>query len=321
MDRMDPNYQQQYGFNVHFDEGKSIKIKQLREFLTSKWTLAIIASIGIIILFSFVGNVINYVQTGISSGNSTGLSIFYAVMESALELIFVILFLIFVVNLYKNKDKEEVVFLYRLEILRKYIKIYLIISLLFNLMAGLVYSNIKFYYANYPEVFKDMVLTETQLNNMTILGYNNILKAGIYAVLTFAVGKCYKLIYRRIAVPRRDNELIDYYILIGILIVFGLTKIVGAGLECASIHTILSYKIIDFTYIGDYFLVIELFLEGLFFIYMAYYTYLVRQLLVNMPDDEIVAKKPSKDALEAEWYSNDPKYQDKESDEDSSSDK
>jgi hypothetical protein len=229
--------------------------------------------------------------------------------------------LIFVVNLYKNKNKEEVVFLYRLDILRRYIKIYLIFALVFNLMGGLVYSNIKYYYATYPEAFNGMTLTETQLEQFTVLGYNNIMKAGIYAIMLFAIMKCYKLIYRRIALPRRDNELVDYYILVGILIGFGLTKIIGASLEAGGIHTILSYRIIEFNYVGDYFLLIDLFLEGLLFLYLAYYTFLIRRLLVSMPDGEIVPKKQDKDVLEAEWYSNDPEYQDKNSDEDSSSDK
>lgn len=286
MDRMDPQYQK-YGFNVNFDEKKSLKIKQLKKFIDSKWTIILIAFLGTVLSLTFIANVINTIQAGLALNESLGATIIYAIFGSAINLFFVILFLVLVIKLYQKRKKDDILFLYQLEVLRRYIKIYLIITLIYRISGGLVLSNLEFYYTNYRQYFNGIVFTENDLAIMPYLGYNYILSGGIYAMILYGVMKCYKLIYRRIALPRRDNELYDYFILIGILVAFGVSKIVGASLEIAGIHSFLSYYIIDFAKYGDYLLVIVLILEGLMFIYFAYYFYLVRKVLINMEDDNV----------------------------------
>jgi hypothetical protein len=102
MDRMDPQYQK-YGFNVNFDEKKSLKVKQLKKFIDSKWTIILIAFLGTVLSLTFIANVINTIQAGLALNESLGATIIYAIFGSATNLFFVILFLVLVIRLYQKR--------------------------------------------------------------------------------------------------------------------------------------------------------------------------------------------------------------------------
>ncbi len=230
---------------LSFKENESNKVIALKKHFTSYKFIGLIISLIFysIIIFAYTITSNIFTLTSIDASNITSI-----VLSSLVELIFPLYFAYYLYKIYKLSKNNDVndanpkkSLLNNIFILRRILKVILIIASVFLIFDGISYIGISNLYYSNPEQFNTMItqygltLDEKAVLTMKELGYQFIIYGCLIALLTFSSLRCFKKFFLIIFNDKIEDTLLDAYLTIGFVIVYGLLHIVGSTLGMCGI--------------------------------------------------------------------------------------
>lgn len=230
---------------LSFKENESNKVIALKKHFTSYKFIGLIISLIFysIIIFAYTITSNIFTLTSIDASNITSI-----VFSSLVELIFPLYFAYYLYKIYKlsksndlNDANPKKSLLNNIFILRRILKVILIIASVFLIFDGISYIGISNLYYSNPEQFNTMItqygltLDEKAVLTMRELGYQFIIYGCLIALLAFSSLRCFKKFFLIIFNDKIEDTLLDAYLTISFVIIYGLLHIVGSILGMCGI--------------------------------------------------------------------------------------
>lgn len=234
---------------LSFKENESNKVIALKKHFTSYKFIGLIISL---IFYSIVIFAYTIVSNIFSLTSITASSITSIVFSSIIELVFPLYFAYYLYKIYKlskindvnNVDPKKSL-LNNIFILRRILKVILIIASVFLVIDGISYIGMSNLYYSNPEKFNTMMaqsgitIDEKSILIMKELGYQFIIYGCLVALLTFSSLRCFKKFFLIVFNDKIEDTLLDAYLTIGFVIVYGLLHVLGSILGICGINNYL----------------------------------------------------------------------------------
>lgn len=230
---------------LSFKENESNKVISLKKHFTSYKFIGLIISLIFYSIIIFAYTITSNIFTLTSIDVSNIISI---VLSSLVELIFPLYFAYCLYKIYKlskindiNDVDPKKSLLNNIFILRRILKVILIIASVLLIIDGISYVGISNLYYSNREQFNSMItqygltLDEKAVIIMKELGYQFIIYGCLVALLTFSSLRCFKKFFLIIFNDKIEDTLLDAYLTIGFVIVYGLLHVVGSILGMCGI--------------------------------------------------------------------------------------